>query len=61
MNTIMLLLTTLVFGPRAKGTPLCTPTFRSTYPENRPDENQWAQEVKFGSRYGHKGSFYQHR
>jgi hypothetical protein len=51
-------LTTLLFGERAQGEMIPSPTFRSSYPVNRPDENQWFQEVKFGSRYGTKGSFY---
>ena len=59
LNQIILFLTTLLFGERAQGEMITQPTFRSVYPENRPDENQWAQEVRFGSRYGHKGSFYQ--
>ena len=59
MNQIILFLTTLLFGKRAHGEMTQAPTFRSTYPEDQPDENQWALNVKFGSRYGHKGSFYQ--
>jgi hypothetical protein len=58
MNQLIKSLTILLFGQRAQGEMIPTPTFRSTYPVERPDENQWAQEVKFGSRYGHKGSFY---
>lgn len=58
INQIKLLLTTLFFGKRAKGEMIPTPTFRSSYPEDRPDEQTWVQDVKFGSRYGHKGSFY---
>ena len=60
MNQIILFLTTLFFGERAHGEMIQQPTFRSSYPVSRPDENQWAQEMKFGSRYGHKGTFYQH-
>lgn len=33
--------------------------FHSVYPTNRPTEKEWANEFKFGSRYGHRGSFYQ--
>ena len=50
---------TLLFGERAQGETLQQPTFRSTYPANRPDENQWAKDYNFGSRYGYRGSFYQ--
>ena len=60
MNQLIQFLTTLLFGERAQGEMIPAPTFRSTFPEDRPDENQWAMDVKFGSRYGTKGSFYQH-
>jgi hypothetical protein len=60
MNQLILFLTTLFFGEPAKGEMIPAPTFRSSYPEDRPDENQWVKDVKFGSRYGTKGSFYQH-
>ena len=60
MNKVIIFLLTFLFGQRAEGEMIPTPTFRSTYPEDRPDENQWALDVKFGSRYGTKGSFYQH-
>lgn len=59
LNRIIAFLTTLLFGERAQGEMIPEPTFRSSYPVDRPDENQWALEVRFGSRYGHKGSFYQ--
>jgi len=59
INQIKFFLTILLFGKPAKGEMIPDPTFRSTYPENRPDEQTWVQEVKFGSRYGTKGSFYQ--
>ena len=57
----MKLIIEFIFGRRAQGEMIPQPTFHSTYPENRPDENQWAQEVKFGSRYGTKGTFYEYR
>jgi len=60
LNKIIFILTTFLFGERAQGEMITQPTFRSTYPADRPDENQWALDVKFGSRYGTKGSFYQH-
>ena len=59
LNKIIFILTTFLFGQRVEGEMIPAPTFRSSYPEDQPDENQWAQEVRFGSRYGHKGSFYQ--
>jgi len=60
MNKIIIFLLTLLFGQRAEGEMIPAPTFQSSYPEDRPDEQTWANEVKFGSRYGTKGSFYQH-
>jgi hypothetical protein len=58
LDLIKFFLITLLYGEPAKGEMIPDPTFRSSYPENRPDEQTWVQEVKFGSRYGHKGSFY---
>lgn len=49
----------LLFGQRAQGFPVPQPTFKTTFPTNRPSENEWSKEFKFGSRYGHRGSFYQ--
>lgn len=60
MNKVIIFLLTFLFGQRAEGEMIPAPTFRSSYPEDQPDENQWALDVKFGSRYGTKGSFYQH-
>lgn len=54
-------LLTFIFGERAEGQPLSQPALRTTYPLNRPDENKWAKKYKFGSRYGHRGSFYQNK
>jgi len=53
------LLTSLLFGPRAKGEKLPQPTLRTTPIHNRPGEQQWAKDYNFGARYGHRGSFYQ--
>lgn len=52
---------TLIFGERAQGTKLTNPTLRTLKIINRPSENEWVKEFKFGSRYGHRGSFYQNR
>jgi hypothetical protein len=54
------LLIKLIFGNPIHGDYISQPNFRSTVPKNRLSVNQWVQMVKFGSRYGHKGSFYQH-
>ena len=51
----------LIFGKRAEGEVLNRPTFTSTYPTARLTETEWANHVNFGSRYGHRGSFYQNR
>lgn len=51
-----------IVGQKARGEVLPPPTFRVSYPMgNRPSENEWAQEFKVGSRYGHRGSFYQNK
>jgi len=55
------LLLHFVFGERAQGTKLTSPTFRTLVISNRPSETEWVKEFKFGSRYGHRGSFYQTR
>lgn len=52
---------TLIFGERAQGFKLSSPTLRTLDIKNRPTQEQWVQEVKFGSRYGYRGSFYQSR
>jgi hypothetical protein len=52
---------TLIFGERAQGIKLTNPTLRTLEISNRPSESDWAREFKFGSRYGHRGSFYQTR
>ena len=52
---------TLIFGERAQGIKLTSPTLRTLGISNRPSESEWVKEFKFGSRYGHRGSFYQTR
>jgi len=54
------LLIKLIFGNPTHGDYIPQPNFRSTVPKDRLSVNQWMQAVKFGSRYGTKGSFYQH-
>lgn len=51
----------LFFGERAQGIKLTSPTLRTLGITNRPSESEWVKEFKFGSRYGHRGSFYQSR
>jgi len=52
---------TFIFGQRAQGEKLPPPTFTVCNPKDRPSEDDWAKEMKFGSRYGTRGSFYQYR
>lgn len=54
----MKILKELLFGVRAEGYPLPLPTFKTVVPKNRPAEDVWAKQMKFGSRYGYRGSFY---
>ena len=49
---------TFIFGDRAHGEPIGQPKLRVVHPPVSLTENEWAIEVKFGSRYGTKGSFY---
>lgn len=52
-------LTRIVFGPRAAGEKLPAPTVRTLPVTDQLSESEWMIYVKFGSRYGHRGSFYQ--
>jgi hypothetical protein len=52
---------TFLFGIKTKGEPITEPNFKTTEPTNRPTQDEWVKQVKFGSRYGHRGSFYQNR
>ena len=49
----------LIFGVRREPVDSISTGFRSSYPENPPSLEEWCKEFKFGSRYGHRGSFYQ--
>ena len=51
-------LLTFIFGQRAEGIFIPQPKFKTTEIANKPSENEWLQEFKVGSRYGHRGSFY---
>lgn len=48
----------LIFGVRAKGEPIPEPKFKTTLPTDVISEDKWVKKVKFGSRYGTRGSFY---
>jgi hypothetical protein len=58
MKDIMQYIKTLIFGEKAKGVPLSPPSFKTREVKNRPTQDEWVKEFKFGSRYGHRGSFY---
>lgn len=55
----MLYIKILLFGQRAQGQPVPQPTFKTTTPIKKPTQEEWVKHVKFGSRYGTRGSFYQ--
>ena len=48
-----------LFGQRAQGEPIQPPKIKTFYPTQTIEEEQWRQEMNFGSRYGYRGSFYQ--
>jgi len=50
----------IFFGRRTAGEQIQQPKIKTLYPTQTIDEAQWMQEVKFGSRYGTRGSFYQY-
>ena len=52
---------TLIFGERAEGVLIQQPTLKTIMPTNRPSEQEWGEMFKFGSRYGHRGSFYDNK
>jgi hypothetical protein len=53
------LINQFLFGQRAQGEPIHPPKIKTLFISQSIDEEQWRQEMKFGSRYGHRGSFYQ--
>jgi len=55
------LLKQICFGKPAKGEKLPPPTVRRVDPPVHLSESEWNREMKFGSRYGTRGSFYQYR
>ena len=48
----------LIFGERIKGEPIPPPKLKTVKSENIPTLDEWVKYVNFGSRYGHRGSFY---
>lgn len=53
------ILTKLLFGPRANGEKLPEPRKFPVRKVTEVEYNRWASEFKVGSRYGHRGSFYE--
>lgn len=49
----------LIFGVRREPVDIISTGFHSYYPKNQPSLNEWVKEFKFGSRYGHRGSYYE--
>lgn len=49
----------LIFGVKVQGEKLPQPKLPPQRPYNEEDCNKWCKEFNFGSRYGHRGSFYQ--
>lgn len=58
MKTTFNFIKVFLFGKKIEGTPVSIPTFKTIEPTNRPSVEQWSKEFKFGSRYGHRGSYY---
>jgi len=56
---IMIYIKTLLFGRPAQGEKLPEPKLPPERPLDELDCAKWCQEFQFGSRYGHRGSFYQ--
>ena len=52
---------TLLFGERVEGESIQQPSIRTVQPLDRPSETEWSKFVKFGSRYGHRGSYYENK
>jgi hypothetical protein len=50
-----------IFGVRAKGEKLKPPTFRTLDLVDRMSEQEWVDEFRVGTYYGHRGSFYMTR
>ena len=55
----MIYIKKLIFGKPIQGEQLSQPKLPGERPYNAQDCDKWCQEFKFGSRYGHRVSFYQ--
>ena len=54
------LLRNYICGVRIKPVDVMSTGFYSFYPKDQPSQSEWVKEFKFGSRYGHRGSFYKY-
>jgi hypothetical protein len=54
-------LITFITGSRAVGEKLSEPRKYPVRTASDAECNQWAMEFKVGSRYGHRGSFYENK
>jgi hypothetical protein len=61
INFLLKYIRLFLFGKPVTGEALQAPSYQTFHPQISLPENEWYQEMKFGSRYGHKGSFYQSR
>lgn len=59
MDNIMSFIKALLFGKSAQGEKLPEPKLPQERPYDALDCAKWCQEIQFGNRYGHRGSFYQ--
>ena len=59
MKKIIEKIKAIICGVKREPVDVMSTGFHSYYPQNQPSEEEWRNEFKFGSRYGHRGSFYQ--
>ena len=50
-----------IFGIRAQGEKVSQPTFRTLDLVDRGSEQEWVDEFRVGTYYGHRGSFYMNK
>jgi len=56
---LMIYIKTFLFGIRAQGEKLPEPKLPPERPLNSKEFEKWCKKFKVGSKYGHRGSFYQ--
>jgi hypothetical protein len=50
-----------IFGVRVQGEKVSQPTFRTLDLVDRMSQQEWVDEFRVGTYYGHRGSFYMTR